>query len=86
HQFVLDRLREEDKWHVLLQAVSEVAGKKLEVRLSISAEKKSPDAAVAGQEDQARRKALSDPLLAEVLRVFERSRAPLPNTSTGGQA
>ncbi|MBM2829162.1 MAG: polymerase subunit gamma/tau, partial [Actinobacteria bacterium] len=71
HQFVLDRLREEDKWPVLLQAVSEVAGKKLEVRLSVSAEKKSPDAAVAGEEDRARRKALSDPLLAEVLRVFE---------------
>ncbi|MBF8259927.1 MAG: DNA polymerase III subunit gamma/tau, partial [Actinobacteria bacterium] len=72
HQFVLDRLREEDKWPVLLQAVSEVAGKKLEVRLSVSAEKKSHDAAaVAGEEDRARRKALSDPLLAEVLRVFE---------------
>jgi DNA polymerase-3 subunit gamma/tau len=72
HQFVLDRLREEDKWPLLLQAVSEVAGKKLEVRLSVSAEKKSPDAAaVAGEEDRARRKALSDPLLAEVLRVFE---------------
>jgi len=72
HQFVLDRLREEDKWPVLLQAVSEVAGKKLEVRLSVSAEKKSPDAgAVAGAEDKVRRKALSDPLLAEVLRVFD---------------
>lgn len=72
HQFVLDRLREEDKWPILLQAILEVAGKKLEVRLSVSGEKKSPDAAVvAGEEDRARRKALSDPLLAEVLREFE---------------
>ena len=72
HQFVLDRLKEEDKWPVLLQAVSEVAGKRLEVRLSVSGEKKSPEtAAVAGEEERARKSALSDPLLAEVLREFE---------------
>jgi len=72
HQFVLDRLREEDKWPVLLQAVTEVAGKKIEVRLSVSGEKKSPEAGAAGkEEDRLEKRALSDPLLTEVLREFE---------------
>jgi hypothetical protein len=74
HQFVLDRLREEDKWPVLLQAVAEVAGKKLEVRLSVSGEKKSPEAGPVGkEEDRPEKRALSDPLLTEVLREFEGS-------------
>ena len=72
HKFVLDRLMEEDKWPVLLQAVAEVAGRKLEVRLSVPGEKKSPDAGSAGKdEDRPEKKALSDPLLTEVLREFE---------------
>ena len=36
HQMQLDRLREEDKWTVLLQAVEEAAGRKIPVRLSVS--------------------------------------------------
>jgi DNA polymerase-3 subunit gamma/tau len=72
HQFVLDRLREEDKWPILLQAVAEVAGKALEVRLSVSGEKKSPEAGAVGKEgDRPEKRALSDPLLTEVLREFE---------------
>jgi hypothetical protein len=72
HQFVLDRLREEDKWPVLLQAVAEVAGKRLEVRLSVSGEKKSHEAGPVGKgEDRPEKRALSDPLLTEVLREFE---------------
>jgi DNA polymerase III gamma/tau subunit len=72
HQFVLDRLREEDKWPVLLQAVAEVSGKKIEVRLSVSGEKKSPERGEAGkEEDRPEKRALSDPLLTEVLREFE---------------
>jgi DNA polymerase-3 subunit gamma/tau len=72
HQFVLDRLREEDKWPVLLQAVAEVAGKKLEVRLSVSGGKKNPEAGAVGKEgDRPEKRALSDPLLTEVLREFE---------------
>jgi DNA polymerase III gamma/tau subunit len=72
HQFVLDRLKEEDKWPVLLQAVADSAGAKLDVRLVVSAEKKSPEGpGIADEEDRARRKALEDPLLSEVLREFE---------------
>ncbi len=72
HQFVLDRLREEDKWPVLLQAVAEVAGKKLEIRLSVSGGKKNPEAGAVGKEgDRPEKRALSDPLLTEVLREFE---------------
>jgi hypothetical protein len=72
HQFVLDRLREEDKWPVLLQAVAEVAGKKIEVRLSVSGEKKSLEEGAAGkEEDRPEKRALSDPLLTEILREFE---------------
>src|SRR4030067_801144 len=54
HQFVLDRLREEDKWPVLLQAVAEVAGKKIEVRLSVSGGKKSFERGAGWQESRAR--------------------------------
>ncbi|PWB66225.1 MAG: DNA polymerase III subunit gamma/tau [Deltaproteobacteria bacterium] len=73
HQIHLDRLREEDKWPVLLQAIAEVAGKKLEVRLVVSGEKKSPEAegAVGKGGDRPEKRALSDPLLTEVLREFE---------------
>ncbi len=72
HQFVLDRLREEDKWPVLMQAVSEVSGKRIEVRLSVSGEKKSPEPGAAGKEGSlTEKRALSDPLLAEFLREFE---------------
>ncbi|MEK6778770.1 MAG: DNA polymerase III subunit gamma/tau, partial [Candidatus Deferrimicrobiota bacterium] len=72
HQFVLDRLREEDKWPVLLQAVSEAAGKKVEVRLSVSGGKKSPEPGAVGKEEsRTEKRALSDPLLTEFLREFE---------------
>jgi DNA polymerase-3 subunit gamma/tau len=72
HQFVLDRLREEDKWPVLVQAVTEVAGRKIDVRLSVSGEKKSPERGSAvKEEDRPEKRALSDPLLTEVLREFE---------------
>jgi DNA polymerase-3 subunit gamma/tau len=72
HQFVLDRLREEDKWPVLMQAVSEVSGKRLEVRLSVSGEKKSPEPGAAGIKGSlTEKRALSDPMLAEFLREFE---------------
>lgn len=71
HELVLERLRDEDKWPVLLSAVEEAAGKKLAVRLECS-EKKSPPAEVGpAEEEETRRKALADPLLAEVLREFE---------------
>jgi DNA polymerase-3 subunit gamma/tau len=97
HQFVLDRLREEDKWPVLLQAVAEVAGKKLEVRLVVSGEKKSPEAggAVGKEEDRPEKRALSDPLLTEVLREFEGATilevrpapggAPIPGAAGAGE-
>jgi DNA polymerase-3 subunit gamma/tau len=72
HQFVLDRLREEDKWPVLLQAVSEAAGRKVEVRLSVSGGKKSPEPGDVGKEEsRTGKRALSDPLLTEFLREFE---------------
>ena len=68
----LDRLREEDKWTVLVQAVEEVVGRKVPVRLVAEPGKKSPvpegpKSGGSGPE----KKALADPLLAEVLREFE---------------
>jgi len=71
HQMQLDRLREEDKWSVLLQAVEEAAGKKIPVRLAVSGEKKSPDADPVEEKPNPQRAAFSDPMLAEVLREFE---------------
>jgi len=71
HQMQLDRLREEDKWSVLLQAVEEAAGKKIPVRLAVSVEKKSPEAERVEERPNPQRIAFSDPMLAEVLREFE---------------
>ncbi len=97
HQFVLDRLREEDKWPVLLQAVSEAAGKKLEVRLSASSGgKKSPESGAVGKvESRTEKRALSDPLLTEFLREFEGAtvlevrpaprREPVPGAAEAGE-
>ncbi len=72
HQMQLDRLREQDKWPVLVQAVEEVVGSGIPIRLLAEAEKKSPagDGPVGGKSDP-KKMALADPLLAEVLREFE---------------
>ncbi len=72
HQMQLDRLREEDKWPVLVQAVQEVVGRKVSIRLVAEPEKKSPapDGPVSG-EGGLEKKALADPMIAEVLREFE---------------
>jgi len=71
HQMQLDRLREDDKWPILLQAVEEAAGRKLPVRLAVSEEKKSPESAVARKPERPERRAVDDPLLAEILREFD---------------
>ncbi len=72
HQMQLDRLREEDKWPVLVKAVEEVVGKGIPIRLLADPEKKSPagDDPGGGKSDP-EKMALADPLLAEVLREFE---------------
>jgi hypothetical protein len=68
----LDRLREQDKWPVLVQAVEEVVGSGIPIRLLAESEKKSPagDGPGGGKSDP-KKMALADPLLAEVLREFE---------------
>jgi len=72
HEMVLDRLKEKDKWPLLLGALEEVAGKPVPVRLSVSAEKKSPGSDdVATPDAELERKALSEPLVLAVLREFE---------------
>ncbi len=71
HQMQLDRLREDDKWPILLQAVEEASGRKLPVRLAVSEEKKSPEGAVGRTPERADRRAVDDALLAEILREFE---------------
>ena len=71
HQMQLDRLREEDKWSVLLQAVEEAAGKKLPIRLVVSGGEKNPEADPVAETPHPQKKAFSDPMLAEVLREFE---------------
>ena len=89
----LDRLKEPDKWSLLLSAVEEAAGRPVPVRLEASAEKKSPEAdAVAETEESLERKALSDPVVLEALRVFEGAmlvkvnRAPAASPAPSGEA
>ncbi len=68
----LDRLKEPDKWSLLLSSMEEAAGRPVPIRLEASAEKKSAEAdAVAESEESLERKALSDPLVLEALRVFD---------------
>ncbi len=71
HKMQLDRLREEDKWPILLQAVEEASGRKLDVKLAVSEEKKSPEGPVVRPSQRPDRRALDDPLLAEILREFD---------------
>jgi len=72
HQMQLDRLREEDKWPVLVQAAEEFVGKKISIRLVAGPEKKGPASdRPGGGEGGPEKRALADPLLAEVLREFE---------------
>ena len=58
HQMQLDRLREDDKWPVLVQAVEEVVGSSIPIRLL---------AEPGGGKNNPEKQALADPLLAEVL-------------------
>lgn len=71
-EFLVGRLREEDKWAVLMQAVEEAAGAKIPVRLQVEGEKKSPESGevIPGAKplDQ---KAFEDPLVQEFLREFD---------------
>jgi DNA polymerase III subunit gamma/tau len=72
HEMVLERLKEKDKWPLLLSALEEAAGRAVPVRLSVAAEKKSPGPdAVALPDAGLERKALSEPLVLAVLREFE---------------
>jgi DNA polymerase-3 subunit gamma/tau len=72
HEMVLERLKEKDKWPLLLSALEEAAGRPVPVRLSVSAEKKSPESdAVASPDAGLERRALSEPLVLAVLREFE---------------
>ena len=72
HEMVLERLKEKDKWPLLLSALEEAAGKPVPVRLSVSAEKKSPGYdPVAAPDLGLERRALSEPLVLAVLREFE---------------
>ncbi|MGE5247971.1 MAG: hypothetical protein ACM3L8_06460, partial [Verrucomicrobiota bacterium] len=72
HEMLLERLKESDKWPLLVSALEEAAGRPFPLRLEVSAEKKSPEPdAVAAPDDALERKALSDPLVLEVLQAFE---------------
>lgn len=74
HEMVLDRLKEKDKWQPFLAAIEEEAGRAVPVRLSVAAEKKSPEPdAVAAADAGLERKALEEPMVLEVLRTFEGS-------------
>jgi len=74
HEMMLDRLKEKDKWDPFLSALEEAAGRAVPVRLSVTAEKKSPEPEeVAAEGAGLERKALEEPLVLEILRTFEGS-------------
>ena len=74
HEMMLDRLKEKDKWQPFLAALEEAAGRAVPVRLSVSTEKKSPEPdAVAPGDAGLERKALEEPAVLEILRIFEGS-------------
>jgi DNA polymerase III subunit gamma/tau len=72
YEKLFDRLREPDTWPVLLQAVEEIAGKRLEVAFRAGPEKKNPEPDPGGRDGgELERKAFEDPLLVEVMKAFE---------------
>jgi DNA polymerase-3 subunit gamma/tau len=74
NEMFLARLKEADKWSLLLAALEEAAGRPVPVRLAGSTEKKSPEPDAVGSSDEAlERRALSDPVVLEALRAFEGS-------------
>jgi hypothetical protein len=88
---VLERLKEKDKWPLLLAALEEVAGRPVPVRLTVSAEKKSPGPdGVASPDAGLERKVLSEPLVLAVLREFDGAVLlkvqPAPPAATAGTA
>jgi len=61
-------------FYLLLAALEEAAGRPVPVRLSVSTEKKSPEPdAVAPGDAGLERKALEEPTVLEILRIFEGS-------------
>ncbi len=74
HEMMLDRLKEKDKWELLLSALEEASGRTVPVRLSVSTEKKSPEHDAVDPGDAGlERKALEEPTVLEILRTFEGS-------------
>ena len=72
NEVFLERLKEPDKWSVVVSAVEEALKRSVSVRLETSAEKKSPEPEIdVEQEETLERQALSDPVVLEALRVFD---------------
>ena len=72
NEVFIERLKEPDKWDVILAAVEEAIRRPVSVRVEATAEKKSrtPEAEVK-QHESLEQKALSDPMVLEALRVFD---------------
>ena len=72
NEVFIERLKEPDKWDLVLSAVEEALRRPVSVRIEASAEKKSrtPEAEVK-QHESLEQKALSDPMVLEALRVFD---------------
>jgi len=75
NEVFIERLKEPDKWSIVLSAVEEAASRPVTVRLEASAEKKSPRPDVdAEREATLERQALSDNVVLEAFRVFPEAR------------
>jgi DNA polymerase-3 subunit gamma/tau len=72
-EFLLERLKEDDKWPVLMQAVEEAAGAKIAVRLAVEGEKKNTEepGLIVPDAKQLERKAFEDPGVQEYMREFD---------------
>ncbi|MCL1926205.1 MAG: DNA polymerase III subunit gamma/tau [Syntrophorhabdaceae bacterium] len=71
NEVFIERLKEPDKWSIVLSAVEEALNRPVPVRLEMSAEKKSPEHDVGvKREEILERQILSDPVVLEALRVF----------------
>jgi len=72
NEVFLERLKEPDKWGIVISAVEEALNRPVSVRLEMSAEKKSPEPDLeVEREATLEQQALSDPVVLEALQIFD---------------
>jgi DNA polymerase III gamma/tau subunit len=83
----IERIKEPDKWNIVLSAIEEAVGRPVSVSLEVSAEKKSRETEVSHESwESLEQRASSDPVVIETLRVFDATLARVIPLSADAKA